>query len=118
VSHDLRAPLRSIDGFSQALLEDCGDKLDSSAQDHLQRVRRAAQHMATLIDNMLNLSRVTRSAIRRESLDLSAIAKSVAAELQEAEPGRQVEFVIENDLTATGDSQLLRAAIENLLRNS
>jgi signal transduction histidine kinase len=118
VSHDLRAPLRSIDGFSQALLEDYADKLDSIAQDQLHRVRRAAQHMATLIDNMLNLSRVTRSAIRRESLDLSAIAKSVAAELQEAEPGRQVEFVIENDLTATGDSQLLRAAIENLLRNS
>jgi signal transduction histidine kinase len=118
VSHDLRAPLRSIDGFSQALLEDYSDKLDCTAQDHLQRVRRAAQRMSALIDDMLNLSRVTRSAMRREKLDLSAVANSIARELQEAEPGRRVEFVIENDLTAVGDSQLLRAAMENLLRNS
>jgi signal transduction histidine kinase len=118
VSHDLRAPLRSIDGFSQALLEDYADKLDSTAQDHLQRVRRAAQHMAALIDDMLNLSRVTRSTMRSEQLDLSGVAKSIAAELQEAEPGRRVEFVIENDLMAAGDSQLLRAAMENLLRNA
>jgi signal transduction histidine kinase len=118
VSHDLRAPLRSIDGFSQALLEDYADKLDSSGRDSLQRVRRAAQRMSVLIDDMLNLSRVTRSAMRRERLNLSAVAKSIAAELLEAEPGRKVEFVIENDLNAVGDSQLLRAAMENLLRNS
>ena len=118
VSHDLRAPLRSIDGFSQALLEDYADKLDSVARDHLQRVRRAAQRMATLIDDMLNLSKVTRSAMHREKLNLSALANSIAAELREAEPGRQVEFVIENDLTAEGDSRLLRAALENLLGNS
>jgi len=118
VSHDLRAPLRSIDGFSQALLEDYSDKLDSGGRDDLQRVRRAAQRMSALIDDMLNLSRVTRSAMRREKLDLSAVAKSIARELQEAEPGRRVEFVIENDLNAVGDSQLLRAAMENLLRNS
>jgi light-regulated signal transduction histidine kinase (bacteriophytochrome) len=118
VSHDLRAPLRSIDGFSQALLEDYAEKLDSVARDHLQRVRRAAQRMAALIDDMLNLSKVTRSAMRREKLNLSALANSIAAELREAEPGRQVEFVIENDLTAEGDSRLLRAALENLLGNS
>jgi len=118
VSHDLRAPLRSIDGFSQALLEDYGDKLDSGGRDDLQRVRHAAQRMSVLIDDMLNLSRVTRSAMRREKLDLSAVAKSIARELQEAEPGRQVEFVIESGLKAMGDSQLLRAAMENLLRNS
>jgi len=118
VSHDLRAPLRSIDGFSQALLEDYADKLDSGGRDDLQRVRRAAQRMSVLIDDMLNLSRVTRSAMRREKLDLSAVAKSIARELQEAEPGRRVEFVIENGLSAVGDSQLLRAAMENLLRNS
>jgi len=118
VSHDLRTPLRSIDGFSQALLEDYSDKLDATAQDHLQRVRRAAQRMAALIDDMLNLSRVTRCELHREKLDLSAMAKSIAAELQEAEPGRRVEFVIENGLTAVGDPQLLRAAMENLLRNS
>ena len=118
VSHDLRAPLRSIDGFSQALLEDYSDKLDSAGRDHLERVRRAAQRMSVLIDDMLNLSRVTRSVMRREKLDLSAVAKSIAADLQEAEPGRRVEFVIESDLMAVGDSQLLRAAMENLLRNS
>ena len=118
VSHDLRAPLRSIDGFSQALLEDYSDKLDSSAQDYLHRVRRAAQHMAVLIDDMLSLSRVTRSAMRREKLDLSTLAKSIAADLQQGEPGRRAEFIIENDLTVVGDSHLLRAAMENLLRNA
>jgi signal transduction histidine kinase len=118
VSHDLRAPLRSIDGFSQALLEDYGDKLDSGGRDDLERVRRAAQRMSVLIDDMLNLSRVTRSAMRREKLDLTAVARSIARELQETEPGRRVEFVIENDLSAVGDSQLVRAAMENLLRNS
>jgi signal transduction histidine kinase len=118
VSHDLRTPLRSIDGFSQALLEDYADKLDVTAKEHLQRVRGAAQRMAALIDDMLNLSRVTRCELHREKLDLSAMAKSIAAELREAEPGRRVEFVIENGLTAEGDPQLLRAAMENLLRNS
>jgi signal transduction histidine kinase len=118
VSHDLRAPLRSIDGFSHALLEDYADKLDPAGQDHLQRVCRAAQRMFVLIDDMLNLSRVTRSAMRREKLDLSAVAESIAAELLEANPGRHVEFVIESGLTVEGDSELLRAAMENLLRNS
>jgi signal transduction histidine kinase len=118
VSHDLRTPLRSIDGFSQAVLEDYGDKLDPTAKEHLQRVRQAAQRMAALIDDMLNLSRVTRCELHLENLDLSAMAKLIASELQEAEPSRRVEFVIENGLTAMGDSQLLRAAMENLLRNS
>jgi signal transduction histidine kinase len=118
VSHDLRTPLRSIDGFSQALLEDYADKLDATAQEHLQRVRRAAQRMAALIDDMLNLSRVTRCELHREKLDLSVIAKSIVTEIQEAEPGRRVEFVIESGLTAVGDPQLLRVAMENLLRNS
>jgi len=118
VSHDLRTPLRSIDGFSQALLEDYADKLDATAQDHLQRVRRAAQRMAALIDDMLNLSRVTRCELHRETLDLSAMAKLISAELQETDPGRRVEFVIEDGLTAVGDPHLLRAAMENLLHNS
>ena len=118
VSHDLRAPLRSIDGFSLALLEDYADKLDSHGVDQLQRVRRAAQRMSSLIDGMLNLSRVTRSPIHREPLDLSAIARSIAEELRQAEPSRNVEFLIQGGLTATGDSPLLRAALENLLRNS
>jgi signal transduction histidine kinase len=118
VSHDLRAPLRSIDGFSQALLEDCAEKLEPAAQDYLRRVRLAAQRMSVLIDDLLNLSRVTRSAMRREKLDLSAMAQSIAEELRASEPGRQVEFAIEDGLTATGDSQLLRAAMQNLLGNS
>lgn len=118
VSHDLRAPLRAIDGFSQALLEDYQDKLDSTAQDYLQRVRLAAQRMSALIDDLLNLSRVTRSEIHREKLDLSAIVKSTAEELQRGTPGRSVKFVITDGLTADGDSRLLRVAIENLLGNA
>jgi PAS domain S-box-containing protein len=118
VSHDLRAPLRSIDGFSQALLEDYGDKLDSVGKDHLQRVRRAAQRMSTLIDDLLNLSRVTRSEIRRERLDLTAVVRSIAEELQRGAPSREVTFVITEGLTVDGDSRLLRVAIENLLGNA
>jgi len=118
VSHDLRTPLRSIDGFSQALLEDYADKLDATAQEHLRRVRSAAQRMAALIDDMLNLSRVTRCELHRQKLDLSAMAMLIAAELQEAEPGRSVELVIESGLSGVGDPQLLRVALENLLRNS
>jgi PAS domain S-box-containing protein len=118
VSHDLRAPLRAIDGFSQALLEDYGDKLDSVGQDHLQRVRLAAQRMSTLIDDLLKLSRVTRSEIHREHLDLSAVVKAIAEELQRGAPDRDVTFVITEGLMAEGDSRLLRVAIENLLGNS
>lgn len=118
VAHDLRAPLRGIDGFSQALLEDYQDKLDSDGQDYLQRVRAASQRMSVLIDDLLNLSRVTRTEMQKEQLNLSAIAKSVAADLQTGEPDRAVEFVIAEDLFATGDSRLLRVAMENLLGNA
>jgi light-regulated signal transduction histidine kinase (bacteriophytochrome) len=118
VSHDLRAPLRSIDGFSQALLEEYSDRLDSTGRGYLERVRHAAQRMSGLIDDMLNLSRVTRSPIRHENLDLSVIARSIAEDLRREEPARKVVFAVEEGLTATGDSQLLRVALENLLRNS
>jgi signal transduction histidine kinase len=118
VSHDLRAPLRAIDGFSQALLEDYSEKLDSSGQDHLQRVRLAAQRMSSLIDDLLNLSRVTRSEMRREKLDLSAVVRSIAEELQRGTPSRKVTFVIADGLKVEGDSRLLRVAIENLLGNA
>jgi signal transduction histidine kinase len=118
VSHDLRAPLRGIDGFSQALLEDYGDKLDSVGQDHLQRVRLAAQRMSTLIDDLLKLSRVTRSEMHREQLDLSAVVKAIAEELQHGAASRNVTFVITEGLMADGDPRLLRVAIENLLGNS
>jgi signal transduction histidine kinase len=118
VSHDLRAPLRSIDGFSQALFEDYGDRLDDQGRGDLQRVRNATQRMAQLIDDMLNLSRVTRGEMRRENVDLSAMAKSIAEELAKAEPGRQVEVVIAPQITTEGDSRLLRVVVENLLRNA
>jgi len=118
VSHDLRAPLRAIDGFSQALLEDYEEQLDSSGQNHLQRVRLAAQRMSTLIDDLLNLSRVTRSEMHREKLDLSAVCRSIAEELQREAPDRKVDFVIAEGLTVEGDSQLLRVAVENLLGNA
>ena len=118
VSHDLRTPLRSIDGFSQALLEDYMDKLDAPGQNYLQRVRRATQRMGQLIDDLLNLSRVTRSEMHLESVDLSAIAQMIATELQEAQPERQVEFQIVAGLVANGDSRLLRIVLENLLGNA
>jgi light-regulated signal transduction histidine kinase (bacteriophytochrome) len=118
VSHDLRAPLRSIDGFSQALLEDYADKLDEEGQNSLQRVRASSQHMAQLIDDMLKLSRVTRSEMRREPVDLTGMAQALAADLQNTAPERQVKFVIADGLLAQGDAALLRIAMENLLDNA
>ena len=118
VSHDLRAPLRSIDGFSQALLEDYADKLDDSGKDHLQRVRSATQRMSRLIDDLLNLSRLTRGTMRREKLDLTVMAKAIAEDLQKTDATRQVEFLIAEGLSAEGDLQLLRAVMENLIGNA
>jgi signal transduction histidine kinase len=118
VSHDLRAPLRSIDGFSQALFEDYGDKLDEQGRSDLQRVRAATQRMAHLIDDMLDLSRVTRGEMRRETVDLSALVKNIAAELKSAEPERQVDLGIAEGIVTQGDARLLRVLLENLLRNA
>ncbi|MCS0631189.1 PAS domain S-box protein [Telluria mixta] len=118
VSHDLRAPLRSIDGFSQVLLEDYAEQLDDEGRDSLRRVRAASQRMAQLIDDLLTLSRLSRTEIRRETVDLSAIARSIAGELRALEPQREVEFVIEEGVTAHGDARLLRAVLENLLGNA
>lgn len=118
VSHDLRAPLRSIDGFSQAILEDYSDQLDATGKEHLQRVRAAAVRMATLIDDLLKLSRVTRAELKKEPSDLSAMAKSIAQTLEEEEPARRVEFSIGEGLTVDGDSRLLRVVMENLLGNA
>ena len=118
VSHDLRAPLRSIDGFSHALLEDYTDSLDNQGRDYLQRVRGATQRMAELIDDLLLLSRVTRSEMRRAPVDLTQLASSVAAELQRAEPERHVEFVTAEGLNVQGNPRLLRVVLENLLGNA
>jgi len=118
VSHDLRAPLRAIDGFSQALLEDCGDRLDAAGRAHLGRVRQATQRMAQLIDDLLNLSRVTRAQMQVTSVDLSALARRIADELRRSAPDRAVEFVIAPDLVARADPGLLQVALENLLGNA
>jgi PAS domain S-box-containing protein len=118
VAHDLRAPLRGIDGFSQVLLEDCSDRLDEKGKDNLRRVRAASQRMGQLIDALLNLSRLTRGKVYRESVDLSAGAKMIAAELQRREPERRVEFLITEGVTVNGDPQMMQAVLENLLGNA
>ena len=118
VSHDLRAPLRSIDGFSQVLLEDYAEQLDDAGRDSLRRVRAASQRMGTLIDDLLKLARVTRVEMRTELVDLSGMARDIAADLQRTDAARQVEFVIAPGLKARADPPLLRVALENLLRNS
>ncbi len=118
VSHDLRSPLRAIDGFSQALLEEYHDVLDEDGQHYLERVRTAAQRMGSLIDDMLNLSRVTRSEIKREVVDLSALGWQVIEELQKSEPWRIVEVNIMSDIRIVGDNALLHIVLENLLGNA
>jgi signal transduction histidine kinase len=119
VSHDLRAPLRSLNGFAQALLEDYRDKnLDAEGQDYLNRIRAASQRMAQLIDDMLNLARVTRRSMQLQTIDLTALANNITAELRQAEPARDVEFHIADGIVAQGDQRLLRIALENLLGNA
>lgn len=118
VSHDLRTPLRSIDGFSQALLEDYGDKFDADGRDYLQRVRAATQRMGRLIDDLLALSRVSRSEMQARPVDLSALAQQALQELREQQPERQVECVVAPGLTATGDPTLLGMVLHNLLGNA
>jgi len=118
VSHDLRAPLRSIDGFSQALLEDYSDKLDDYGKDCLQRVRAASQRMALLIDDLLNLSRVTRTEMRRETVNLSLMTRQIANELQKSQPDRSANFAIASEVTVNGDARLLRIVMENFLNNA
>lgn len=118
VSHDLRAPLRTIDGFSKALLEDYAEVLDENGQRYLEWVRTGSQRMGRLIDDMLALSRVTRSEMRRERVDLSAIAREVGAELQRVQPESRIELAVAPGVTAEGDSHLLRLVMQNLLGNA
>jgi signal transduction histidine kinase len=118
VSHDLRAPLRAIDGFSQMLQEDHAEQVDAEGKDHLRRVRSAAHRMAELIDDLLDLSRVTRAEIHRENVDLSELAQKIMSELEKSEPERQVELLVQDNLFVNGDSSLLRVALGNLLRNA
>lgn len=118
VSHDLRAPLRAIDGFSQALVEDAGPILQPEHHAHLNRVRQAAQRMGLLIDDLIKLARVSRSDIKLDEVDLSEIARTLATDLQDSAPDRQVEFEIAPDLHAKSDAQLMQVALDNLLNNS
>lgn len=118
VSHDLRAPLRAIDGFSQALLEDYEAKLDEQGRHYLQRVRAATQRMGELIDDLLQLSRVTRAEMHHAMVDMSALAESVIEELRRADPNRRVETTIQPGLEASGDLHLLRIVLVNLLSNA
>jgi PAS domain S-box-containing protein len=118
VAHDLRAPLRSIDGFSRALEEDCADKLDTAGLSHLRRIRSSAQQMGQLIDGLLVLSRVTRADLVREKLDLTRMARQSGARLQEIHPGRAIEWIVHEGLVGEGDARLLSATLDNLLGNA
>ncbi len=118
VSHDLRAPLRAIDGFSQVLLEDYAEKLDGPGREHLGRIRQASQRMAQLIDDLLALSRLNRTELRHAQVDLSGIGRAVVEDLGERDPARRVSWEIAPGLEAMGDPHLLQIALANLLENA
>jgi PAS domain S-box-containing protein len=118
VSHDLRSPLHNIDGFSQVLLEDYADRLDAEGQEHLKNVRSSCRQMEEIIDALLALSKMMRTEMFRQKVDLSVLACQIADELKAKAPDRAVDFVIANDLTADADAQLLRVVLENLLNNA
>lgn len=118
VSHDLRAPVRAVDGFSQALIEDYADRADAGMRRYLERIRSASQHMGQLIDDLLNLSRISRVELNTVEADLSAMVRQVAKTLQQQEPERKVELTIWDDVIARGDPRLLRVVFENLLGNA
>jgi two-component system, sensor histidine kinase and response regulator len=118
VSHDLRAPLRRIDSFSRAIVESQGERLDESGRRYLDRVREASQEMSQLIDDVLYLSRVTRADLREQDVDLSSLAQLILSRLQESDPARKAEVKIRPGVIVTGDGQLLRIALENLLENA
>jgi two-component system sensor histidine kinase/response regulator len=118
VSHDLRGPLRTINSFSQILIEDYGDKLDARGHEHLVRVQEGVRRMGELIDDLLQLSRVTSGGLEKTHVDLTKLARTVAAELRETAPDRSAEFVIQDGLSAIGDPRLLRVVVDNLLGNA
>jgi signal transduction histidine kinase len=118
VAHDLRAPLRGINGFSRALLDDYADKIDADGRDFLVRIGAASERMGQLIDALLALSRVTRSELRRETVNLSRFAESIVGQLRASQPDRVVEFTCAPEIFAHGDAPLLRAVLDNLLGNA
>lgn len=118
VSHDLRAPLRAMEGFSAALLSKYKDELDEQGQHYLDRIQNSSQRMGHLINDLLNLSRITRSELAHQPVDISDIAREIAAELQMDDPQRQAEFVVAESLIVQGDARLLRIALQNLIGNA
>ncbi len=118
VSHDLRAPLRSIDGFSRALVEDVGPALGPDALSHLDRIRAATQRMGQLIDDMIGLARVSRADLKRERVDVSDLVEQIVADLRQQSPARQVDVLIRPGMTATADAPLVRVAFQNLIENA
>jgi len=118
VSHDLRAPLRRIDGFSQALIEDYSERLNAEGKDYLNRVRNSAHDMANLVDDLLTLSRVTRGALKRGRVPMSELAHAIASDLNMSCPEREVDWTIEEGLVADGDERLIQALLTNLLGNA
>jgi light-regulated signal transduction histidine kinase (bacteriophytochrome) len=118
VSHDLRAPLEAINGYSYVLMKTQADKLDTNGKQSLQSIRAAAKRMAELIDDLLNLSRVTTSTLRREKIDLSTYARTIMEDLCRSDPGRKVEFAAPAAAEVYADARLLRIVMENLLRNA
>jgi light-regulated signal transduction histidine kinase (bacteriophytochrome) len=118
VSHDLRAPLRRIDGFSQALLERCSAGLDEQSRSYLDSIRSNAQRMSQLIEDLLKLSHLARTEIARERVDLSALARSVAGDLYGRQPERQVEFDIADGVSEAADARMIRIALSNLMENA
>lgn len=118
VSHDLRTPLRSISGFSQILLDDYGENLDEVGRNYVRTVLEQCQHMANLIDDLLNLSRVTRAQLRRGKVNLSQLSEATLGRLRQAQPERQVECLVAPGLSASGDQNLLQIALENLIANA
>jgi light-regulated signal transduction histidine kinase (bacteriophytochrome) len=118
VSHDLRAPLRTIDHFSRMVQETYGARMDPQGKSHLTRVRNASRRMTALIDDLLNLARLSFGDLKAETVDLSALAREISSDLSRTEPGRQSEFVIADGMTAEGDPGMLRILLENLLGNA
>jgi PAS domain S-box-containing protein len=118
VSHDLRAPLRAVDAFSQELLEDYADNLDENGKDRLQRIRAASRRMGLLIDHLLNLSHLSRLDLKREMVSLSVLAQNIVDNLKMTQPSREVEFIIGEGFVVEGDEQLLYVALQNLLENA
>ncbi len=118
VSHDLKAPLRSIEGFTKAILEDYVERLDETGRDYLMRVHSASKRMSHLIEAMLNMARLTRGAIQERTVDLSALAQVTAQEIRKQAPGRQVEFIIQKNVKTKGDQDMLQVMLENLLDNA